>query len=167
MKYLLILTALLFSCSHDTSFSVPDTKEEPVQTDPVDKFIEVEFEASRNYGPSTFNPQTITLLPGVYELPEVIWTDSGNAGTGWFSFTVSDYRYCYQGISPSNSVISNTFEYEGRGDSDKECFNQTLSNADLDFVTDQVDIKASVHGGGCGSNCQETIVSGVILGLIE
>lgn len=121
--------------------------------------------ASRNYGPSVFNPTTLLAERGYYQLPDTIDVVLGNAGTGWASILVGDDRYCYQGTAANNSQLSSEFEYDGVVPANKECFQVSRTNQSLtvNSVFEAQDIVVSVHGGGCGPNCTETIIEADII----
>lgn len=68
--------------------------------------------ASRDYGPSTWYPDTFenetdeTLR---LKVPNAVSVTSGNSGSGWLTLTIGSYNVCYQGTAPNNTIVAKTF----------------------------------------------------------
>lgn len=106
-------------------------------------------------------------------LPRGFHVITGNAGRGWVSITVNDYRFCYRGISPR--VIDESMEFRINhmkpilGSNTDDCSNDDRNEPvnfpeDVELILEPNQlIRVIVHGGGCGGFCEDTTV----LGLLE
>lgn len=168
--YPIITLLLLTACGKDmkTGPQGPAGNTGPAGSDGEEVAVEIVLTASREYSPSKWDSTTKKILVSAdYEVPKEIFVIDGNAGTGWVSLEAGGRKFCYQGISGSNSITSKRFELKkekAEGFADEECYS---SGNDISYderveLEKNGEVKLEVNGGGCGSKCANTAVLAVL-----
>jgi hypothetical protein len=123
--------------------------------------------ASRDYGPSSWNPDTyIAPAQIVVTPPSSVTVATGNAGTGWLTMQIGGLRICYQGVSGNNGIVSRKFDFAKVTFNGGACDSGASDGTTLPpfvHVNQGATITLDVNGGGCASgganpNCTYTSV---------